>query len=236
MRTQRVWIRVGAMASSLGAMFFVGEGAAHAKGKGGGGGGGLLNELFIKNDRSVVNVATSFGLFREADSYPDTVLGVQVNFAPIKYFNVELGVGGYHERIPEWTWNGFGSYIAASIAYVFTTMAGKNIEYHELRDPLLVKIRDRNNPYKNVALWGGGYAVPFPSLKYQPQFGMHVMQLDVKNKGSNLRTVSSLRAFPTIAIEKRNEETYTGVRAHFGPKDANDTYLQGVSMYAGLDL
>ncbi len=197
---------------------------------------GLFSGLFVKKERSLVNVSAGLTFFREKDSYPDPVLGLQLNVAPSRYFNVELGAGGYHERIPEWLWNDFFSYVVAGVGYMFTTMSGEHEDFHDLRDPLLITVRNKTNSYTNRATWGGLYVVPFPKLRYQPQIGFQIMNLRISNKGSNLRSSESSKIYPTLAIEKRDEDQFSGLRVYFGPRDSDGNTLYGMGGYLGLNL
>ena len=203
------------------------------------GGGGLFNNLFgsffVKKERSFLDLRSSIAMYREEDSYPDTVLELEMSASFSRYLNIEVGMGGYHENIPRWLWNGFFSHIVAGTAYTATSMAGRNDTYSSLRDPILVPVRRVENPYYNTAISGGAFFVPFPSLRIQPQMGIQMMRLQVRNKGPSLRTVDDFKVLPSIGLERRGEEIFSGGRV-FLVSSGSTTYVGGLKMYYGVEF
>ncbi len=208
---------------------------AFAAGKGGGLLSGIFGSFFVKKDRPFLDVRSGLSMYREEDSYPDTVLGIELNAALSRYVNVEVGVGGYHEHLPYYVWNGFLSYVVAGAAYTMTSMSGKNDSFNGLRDPMLLEKKHPDNPYYNTAVSGGVFLVPFPSLRIQPQVGMHVMRLQVRNKGSSARSVDDLKVMPSFGLERRGEEIFSGGRL-FLTNSGSQTYVGGLKVYYGVEL
>jgi hypothetical protein len=147
----------------------------------------------------------------------DPVFGLQLNFAPVQFFNIEVGVGGNNNKVTAAVWNDFLSYIGAGIGYMFSTMMGGKPDFDAMHDKLSIDVRT-NPPYKNSAYWAGAYVTPLPFVIFQPQFGVHAVKVRVENKGDNLRSYEATKILPTIGIETRGENSFVGFRLHIDPK------------------
>ena len=77
--------------------------------------------------------------------------------------------------------------------------------------------------------------MPFPSLRIQPQAGMHVMRLQVRNKGPSARSVDDLKLMPSVGLERRGEEVFSGGRLFFTTSGSR-TYVGGLKVYYGVEL
>jgi hypothetical protein len=173
--------------------------------------------ILVEKERSFVNVGGSFTLYSVDENSLDPVFGLQLSFAPVQFFNVELGVGGNNNKVSAAVWNNSFSYVGAAIVYMFSTMAGGKPDFGALHDKLSIDVRT-NPPYTNSAFWAGAYVTPLPFVIFQPQFGVHAVKVSVKNKGDNLRSYEATKILPTIGLESRGENSFVGFRLHIDPK------------------
>lgn len=100
---------------------------------------------------------------------------------------------------------------------------------------MVIEVKRREHPYYNTAVSGGAFFVPFPSLRIQPQVGVHLMNLKVRNKGPSLRSVDDLKVMPSVGLERRGEEIFSGGRLFF-IKSGSETYVGGLKLYYGVEL